>query len=215
MSAMFAARFPPKVASLVLAGAPIDTDAGEGPIKIMAHSYPMSLYEDLVAQGGGLMLGRFMLAGCKGMHPEEQYVQKHIDLYEHIDDPAYLAKTETFESWYENALDLSGRWYLQLIKPIFKENQLAKGESMTASGAQLSNPLPLAACKRSSSDLDRTLAAHSTARESAISTPPTCAGWRRLQRCWSRPNAPPARRRACARCRGCGSRSFGRWARRP
>ena len=29
--------FPHKVASLVLAGAPIDTDAGNGPIKRMAH----------------------------------------------------------------------------------------------------------------------------------------------------------------------------------
>jgi poly(3-hydroxybutyrate) depolymerase len=126
-SAMYAARFPSKVASLVLAGAPIDTDAGEGPIKTMAHTYPMSLYEDLVAEGGGLMLGKFMLAGWKGMHPDQQYVQKHIDLYDHIDDPAFLKKTEVFERWYENPLDLPGRWYLQVIRTVFKENQLAKG----------------------------------------------------------------------------------------
>ena len=37
VSAMIAARFPEKVNSLVLAGAPIDTDAGDGPIKRMAH----------------------------------------------------------------------------------------------------------------------------------------------------------------------------------
>jgi poly(3-hydroxybutyrate) depolymerase len=127
MAAIYAARFADKVASLVLAGAPIDTDAGDGPIKTMAHNYPLSLYEDLVAEGGGLMLGKFMLAGWKGMHPDEQYVQKHIDLYEHIDDPAYLKKTEMFERWYENPLDLPGRWYLQVIRTIFKENQLAKG----------------------------------------------------------------------------------------
>ena len=35
------------------------------------------------------------------MHPAQHYIQDHIDLYEHIDDPAYLAKEETFESWYE------------------------------------------------------------------------------------------------------------------
>ncbi len=128
MSAMFAARFPEKVVSLVIAGAPIDADAGDGPIKEMAKAYPMSLYEDLVAQGDGLMLGRFMLAGWKGMHPDVQYVQKHIDLYEHIHDPEYLKKTELFESWYENPLDLPGRWYLQVIKSIFKQNQFAKGE---------------------------------------------------------------------------------------
>jgi poly(3-hydroxybutyrate) depolymerase len=128
MSAMYAARFPSKVASLVLAGAPIDADAGDGPVKTMAHHYPMSFYQELVAQGGGLMLGRMMLAGWKGMHPDQQYVRKYIDLYEHIDDPAYLKKTERFEHWYENPLDLPGRWYLQVIKSIFKDNLLAKGE---------------------------------------------------------------------------------------
>ena len=50
-----------------------------------------------------------------------------IDLYEHIDDPGYLAKEETFASWYENPIDLPGRWYLQVIKQLFKENRLAKG----------------------------------------------------------------------------------------
>ena len=128
LSAMIAARFPDKVNSLVLAGAPIDTDAGDGPIKRMAKASPMSFYEDLVELGGGLMKGKFMLQGWKNMHPEQHYIQDHIDLYEHIDDPVYLAKDETFESWYENPIDLPGRWYLQAIRQLFKENRLAKGE---------------------------------------------------------------------------------------
>jgi poly(3-hydroxybutyrate) depolymerase len=107
MSAMYAARFPQQVTSLVLAGSPIDTDAVEGPVKRMAHEYPVSFYEELVALGGGLML-----RGWKNMHPEEHYIKRHIDLYEHIDDPAYLSKEETFERWYENPIDLPGRWYL-------------------------------------------------------------------------------------------------------
>jgi len=127
-AAMVAARFPGKVNSLVLAGAPIDTDAGDGPIKRMAHETPISFYEELVALGGGLMKGKVMLRGWKNMHPEQHYLRKHIDLYEHIDDPVYLDKEETFESWYENPMDLPGRWYLQAISQIFKENRLAKGE---------------------------------------------------------------------------------------
>jgi poly(3-hydroxyalkanoate) synthetase len=128
VAAMVAARFPDKVNSLVLAGAPIDTDAGNGPIKRMVHASPMSFYEELVALGGGLMKGEFMLQGWKDMHPGRHYIQDHLDLYEHIDDPVYLAKEETFESWYENPIDLPGRWYLQVIKQLFKENRLAKGE---------------------------------------------------------------------------------------
>jgi poly(3-hydroxybutyrate) depolymerase len=127
MSAMYAARFPNRVASLVLAGAPIDTDAGDGPVKQMAQTYPTELYEGLVALGGGLMRGETMLRGWKNMHPEEHYIKSHIDLYEHIDDPVYLKKEETFESWYENPIDLPGRWYMQAVIQLFKENRLAKG----------------------------------------------------------------------------------------
>jgi polyhydroxyalkanoate depolymerase len=128
MAAMLAARFPDKVASLVLAGSPIDTHAGHGPLKQMVMKSPLSFYEELVASGGGLMLGKFMLAGWKNMHPEQHYVQDHIDLYEHIDDPVWLSKTEAFERWYENPLDLPGRWYLQVIDQLFKRNRLARGE---------------------------------------------------------------------------------------
>lgn len=128
MSAMYAARFPHKIASLVLAGSPIDTDAGDGPVKRMAHDTPAEFYEELVEMGGGLMLGETMLRGWKSMRPEEQYFKQYIDLYEHIDDPVYLAKEETFERWYENPIDLPGRWYLQAIVQLFQENRFAKGE---------------------------------------------------------------------------------------
>jgi polyhydroxyalkanoate depolymerase len=128
LSAMLAARFPAKVHSLVLAGAPIDTDAGNGSIRKMVHQSPTSFYEELVALGGGLMQGKFMLQGWKNMHPEQHCMQDHIDLYEHMDDAVYLAKQDTFERWYENPIDLPGRWYLQVIQQLFKDNLLAKGQ---------------------------------------------------------------------------------------
>ena len=125
---MYAARFPDKVCSLVLAGAPIDTDAGNGPIKKMAHSLPLSLYEEMVAAGNGCMLGQTMLAGWKSMNPGEQYLGKYLNLYEHIEDKSYIEHTERFERWYENPMDLPGVYYLQVIQRIFKENRFAKGE---------------------------------------------------------------------------------------
>ena len=127
LSAMFAARFPGKVATLVLAGSPIDTAAGNGAIKKMAHQLPLSFYEEMVVAGGGRMLGKFMLAGWKNMHPDEQYLEKYVDLYQHIEDKSYIKRTERFERWYENPIDLPGRWYLQAITELFKENRLAKG----------------------------------------------------------------------------------------
>jgi len=128
MSAMYASRFADKIRSLVLAGAPIDTDAGDGPIKRMAHQLPMSAYRNLVAAGGGRMRGEVMLAGWKNMHPGEQYLSKYIDLYEHIADKCYVARSVHFERWYENPIDLPGRHYLQAIEELFKANRFAKGE---------------------------------------------------------------------------------------
>jgi poly(3-hydroxybutyrate) depolymerase len=128
MSAMYACRYPDKVVSLVLAGSPIDTDAGNGPIKKLAHRLPFSVYEEIVAAGHGRMLGQYMLAGWKNMHPNAQYVGKFIDLYEHIEDRNYIERTEEFERWYENPIDLPGSYYLQAIKLLFKENRFAKGE---------------------------------------------------------------------------------------
>jgi len=127
MSAMYAARFPKKVRSLVLTGAPIDTDAGEGAIKEIAHKLPMSFFEGLVASGGGLLLGQYMLAGWKSMHPEKQF-EKYLDLYQHIEEKNYIERTETFERWYENPVNLPGAFYLQAVQQLFKENRLARGE---------------------------------------------------------------------------------------
>lgn len=127
-AAMYAARFPRKVRALVLAGAPIDTAAGAGPIKEAAQALPMSFFEELVASGRGRLKGAYMLQGFKNMHPEKQYFEKFVELYEHIDDPTYVARFEQFERWYEYTIDLPGRWYLQAVKALFKENRLAKGE---------------------------------------------------------------------------------------
>ena len=137
MSAMYAARYPGRVAALVLAGAPIDTHAGNGPLKAMIESLPPGFYEELVALGGGLMRGRVMLRGWKNMHPEEQYLKKYVRLYQHIDDPEYISKTEAFSSWYENTIDLPGRWYLQVIDELFRRNRLAQGQ-FVGLGQQLS-----------------------------------------------------------------------------
>jgi poly(3-hydroxyalkanoate) synthetase len=94
----------------------------------MVHDSPASFYQELVGLGGGLMKGKFMLQGWKNMHPGQHYIQDHLDLYRHIEDPEYVSKEEAFNSWYENPIDLPGRWYLEVIDQLFKENRLARGE---------------------------------------------------------------------------------------
>jgi poly(3-hydroxyalkanoate) synthetase len=130
MAAMLAARFPNKVNSMVLVGSPIDTDTGDGPIKRMAHELPMSFYKELVALGGGLMKGEFMLDGWKKLQLEQGFVEgesQGIEFDDRFESELACFKDERFESWYENPVDLPGRWYLQVVRELFKENRLTKG----------------------------------------------------------------------------------------
>jgi poly(3-hydroxybutyrate) depolymerase len=128
LATMYTARFPDKVNTLVIGGTPIDTDAGEGVIKEYAHKFPMEFFEELVATGGGLMRGDYMLEGFKSLQPEKQYFDKYVELYEHIEDPSYVKRFDNFERWYEYTINLPGRWYLQVIKELFKENRFFKGD---------------------------------------------------------------------------------------
>lgn len=80
----------------------------------------MSAYRNLVAADGGRMRVEVMLAGWKNMHPGEQYLRKYIDLYEHIANKCYVARSERIERWYENPINLPGRYYLQAIEELFK-----------------------------------------------------------------------------------------------
>jgi len=51
MSSMYAARFPHKVRAMVLAGSPIDTQAGDGSLKHMVQELPSSFYSEMVEAG--------------------------------------------------------------------------------------------------------------------------------------------------------------------
>lgn len=127
LSAVYAARFSGKVATLLLGGAPIDSDAGDGDVKELAHTLPISVYQDLVNAGGGRLLGKYMLAGWKSMNPSDQYIKKYADLFTNIEDKEYVHRAEDFARWYETPYDLPGVYYLQAVEWIFQQNRLARG----------------------------------------------------------------------------------------
>lgn len=135
--AMLAARFPDKVASLVLAGAPLDLSAGDGAIKKAVQTLPHAFFEQLVAWGGGCLRGATMLQGFKNMHPFEQYVERYVHLYEHVNEPDFRERIERFAGWFEHPIDLPGRWYLQVVRELFHDNRFFDG-SFVGLGRKLS-----------------------------------------------------------------------------
>ena len=133
LAALYAARYSPHVEALVCAGTAFDTQTENGAIRDLANALPISFYESLIEAGNGVLEGRFMLEGLKGMNPEQHIMNKFLSIYEYIDDPDYRQRNTAFERWYLNMVDVPGHLYLQMIGQLFKKNLFIKGE-MTALG---------------------------------------------------------------------------------
>lgn len=126
-SAIYASLYPEDVSSLVLAAAPIDFHEGNGMITQYAKLYPIEFYQSLVAMGYGNLNGGFMVMGFKMMNPVDRFITDYMDLFENIDDDKFVARARRFRGWYEYTQNLPGKFYLQVVEELFKENKLVKG----------------------------------------------------------------------------------------
>jgi poly(3-hydroxyalkanoate) synthetase len=121
LAAVYAARFPQKVARLVLAGAPIDLAAAESPItRVLATVSPATI-EQVMALVGGRVLGSLSLALWPSELSREFTTEAALQC---AGDAALIAK---FDDWNARAVDLPGAFFLQTTEWLFRENRLARG----------------------------------------------------------------------------------------
>jgi len=122
LAAAYAARFPRKVAKLVLAGAPIDPGAGESGITRTLASVPPATILHLIALSGGRVLGSASSAlWSEALIPEfnaEAALQGE-------NDPAIL---DRFDAWNARTVDLPGVYFRQTSEWVFRERRLARGD---------------------------------------------------------------------------------------
>lgn len=129
---IYTARFPQKVRTLVVAGSPIDTKAGDGHLENTVDDANPTFFKNLVKMGQGVMDGKLMVQGFKNMNPMQHYVEKYQKLYKMVkgaqNDEAGLERYENFEIWYENTINLPGKWYEQVIDELFRNNHFVTDE---------------------------------------------------------------------------------------
>lgn len=128
LAAIYAAIYPEKVGSLSIGAAPIDFRAGQSKVHEFVDRIPMKGYEMLVKAGGGFLRGDVMLSGWKLTNAYDRYVQDYINLWSSIGDDEQLARSMKFRIWYEYTQNISGTWYLQIVRQLFKKNMMITGE---------------------------------------------------------------------------------------
>jgi poly(3-hydroxybutyrate) depolymerase len=133
MGLVYAARFPSKVRKLVLAGAPINVAAGDSILSRRAQSTPMGVFRELVALGGGRMLGRRLFRLWGQSELDTKAIDSILQSAHAIDSEAFRRLEARFRAWYAWTLDLPGRYYLEVVERLYLKNELATG-SFTALG---------------------------------------------------------------------------------
>ena len=130
-AALWAAMHPERVNTLIVAGAPIDTSAGNGPAKkLMPIVIPrgnMVLYKAMVKAYGGIWPGINNVMGFIAMHPAT-HVAEHLKVYAHVHDRDYLDHFSDFYDWYLHPVNLPGGLYLWAVEHLFVNNEMFKGE---------------------------------------------------------------------------------------
>jgi poly(3-hydroxyalkanoate) synthetase len=134
-ASIYTSLYQDKISTLVTAAAPIDVEAAPSDI-VEDAKLPMEFFKFLVAINNGLMSGKYILWGFKNMQAEEHYVRKYFRLWKMIEDEDEegIRRFVHFENWYEYTQMLPGRFYLDIIKNIFKENNLTKPGSFKLNG---------------------------------------------------------------------------------
>ena len=118
---------PERVNTLTIAGAPIDFHAGEPVIhEVVTHLAPhgdMSFYESLVALDGGVLKGEHMLGGFIMIKPVDE-LSRQLELLRKLDDQAHIDRYVEFENWFRHTQDIPGRFYLWIVRHLFRDNEL-------------------------------------------------------------------------------------------
>jgi poly(3-hydroxybutyrate) depolymerase len=127
MALVYAARYPSKIRGLVLAGAPVDINAGESELSRVAHSVPTSVFKQLVELGDGRVRGAHLLQVWKHPPLEPEAIHGLLQVPDDITTPHSSRLITLFREWYARSIDLPGTYYLQVVRWLYKDNQLATG----------------------------------------------------------------------------------------
>jgi poly(3-hydroxybutyrate) depolymerase len=127
MALLFAARFPEKVRKLVLAGAPIDIQAGESNLSRLAAQMPLAVFEQLVELGEGRILGDRVLGLWGPRTLESESVRQLLQVPRRRCGPTFRSLEAQFQEWHAATVDLPGTYYLEVVEWLYKQNRLAEG----------------------------------------------------------------------------------------
>ncbi|TAK48690.1 MAG: alpha/beta hydrolase [Xanthobacteraceae bacterium] len=128
LALLYAARFPGKVGRLVIAGAPVDIEAGQSELSQLANSYPIEVYENLVRLGDGVVQGQRTLQMWTSASLAATRADDILQLPLTTGAAERAALASRFEAWNAATVDLPGAYYLEVVNQLYRQNRIVRGE---------------------------------------------------------------------------------------
>jgi poly(3-hydroxyalkanoate) synthetase len=129
LALLYAARFPDKVSRLVLAGAPVDIAAAPSALAQFVAATPHAAFESLVRAGGGRVMGQQLLEAWGPLLAATE-IGEVLQTPESADAREARELEARFRLWHAATVDLPGPYYLQVIRRLFQDNQIAANRFM-------------------------------------------------------------------------------------
>ena len=140
VSLMAQDKEPMQPLSMTLMGGPIDTAAAPTEVSELAEDHSIEWFKDFMVHevppwyaGAGQKVypGFMQLMAFVAMNPE-RHVKAHLDLFNHLaeGDDVSAEKIMDFYDEYFAVCDLPGRFYIDTVKKVFQDRDLARGQFM-------------------------------------------------------------------------------------
>jgi polyhydroxyalkanoate synthase subunit PhaC len=125
-SALLAALHPALVKTLTLLAAPIDFAVKDSLLNVWTDRAHFDV--DAFVDKHGNCPAWFLQLCFQNMKPVQNLLQKHISMFENLEDPRFVAGFFAMERWVNDNIPVAGETFRVFVKELYQGNRLVRGE---------------------------------------------------------------------------------------
>lgn len=125
-SALLAALRPALVKSLTLLAAPIEFGIKDSLLNVWTDRRYFDVDQFVDAHGN--CPAWFLQLCFQNMKPVQNLLQKHISMFENLEDPRFIASFFAMERWVNDNIPVAGETFRAFVKDLYQGNRLVRGE---------------------------------------------------------------------------------------
>ena len=125
-SALLAALRPALVKSLTLLAAPIEFGIKDSLLNVWTDREYFDA--DAFVDAHGNCPAWFLQLCFQNMKPVQNLLQKHISMFDNLEDPRFIASFFAMERWVNDNIPVAGETFRAFVKDLYQGNRLVRGE---------------------------------------------------------------------------------------